>query len=110
MLDRTDALARQASQKGAEHLARQTASALYHLTASVTMAWEATQIGSSQRLLLADLVLSHRLIPRDPLSPIQEESLQCLFQSGSKNEHAGRYPTHVSKPINNSPLASNLTE
>ncbi len=80
LLDRTDVFARQASQKGAEHLARQTASALYHLTASVTMAWEATQIGSSQRQLLADLVLSHRLIPRDPLSPIQESSLQCLFQ------------------------------
>ena len=52
---------------GQDRHARQLASALYHLTTSIGMAWEATQIGSSQRMAQAQLALRHRLLPRDPL-------------------------------------------
>jgi hypothetical protein len=31
------------------------------------MAWEAAQTGSNERLRLAQLVLLHRVLPRDPL-------------------------------------------
>jgi acyl-CoA dehydrogenase len=47
--------------------ARQTASALYHLHCAVAMAWEAGRIGSVRRMQLAQGVLRHRLMPRDPL-------------------------------------------
>ncbi|MEZ5648966.1 MAG: acyl-CoA dehydrogenase family protein [Burkholderiaceae bacterium] len=47
---------------------RSAASALYHLSASVAMAWEAARLGSDTRRLLAETVLTHRLRPRDPLA------------------------------------------
>lgn len=50
-------------------LARQAASALYHLTSAVAMAEEAHAVpGDTRRLLLAKLVLEHRLLTRDPLA------------------------------------------
>ncbi|MFU8816350.1 MAG: acyl-CoA dehydrogenase family protein [Pseudomonadales bacterium] len=58
----------QAAARGEEGLTRQAASALYHLTSAVAMAWEATRIGSPHRALLARLVLQHRVLPRDPLA------------------------------------------
>jgi acyl-CoA dehydrogenase len=55
-----------------ERLARQAASALYHVASAVLMAGEAMAIaatgGDARRLLLARLVLDHRLAPRDPLA------------------------------------------
>jgi hypothetical protein len=49
-------------------LARQAASALYHLTSAVAMAEEAHAVrGDTRRLLLAKLVLEHRVLARDPL-------------------------------------------
>ena len=53
----------------AERLARQAASALYHAASAAVMAGEATASGDGSRLLLAKLVLDHRLSPRDPLAP-----------------------------------------
>jgi acyl-CoA dehydrogenase len=54
-----------------ERLARQAASALYHVASAAVMAGEAMAIaqtgGDARRLLLARLVLDHRLAPRDPL-------------------------------------------
>lgn len=63
------ALAGRAADAGAEGdvLARQAASALYHVTSAVAMAWEAGRIGSVRRMRLAQLVLSHRVLPQDPL-------------------------------------------
>jgi alkylation response protein AidB-like acyl-CoA dehydrogenase len=56
----------------AERLARQAASALYHVASAAIMASEAMAIaadsGDARRLLLARLVLDHRLAPRDPLA------------------------------------------
>ncbi len=51
-----------------ESAARQVASALYHLFTATAMAWEAGRIGSPRRMHLAQLVLRHRVLPRDPLA------------------------------------------
>jgi acyl-CoA dehydrogenase len=63
------ALASRAAEAGAsgDVLARQAASALYHVTSAVAMAWEAGRIGSVRRMRLAQLVLVHRVLPQDPL-------------------------------------------
>ena len=68
-IDRACALAETAAREGGEVLARQSASALYHCTAAAAMAWEAGGTGSADRLRWAQLVLLHRVLPRDPLSP-----------------------------------------
>lgn len=64
------ALAARAAEAGAEGdvLARQAASALYHVTSAVAMAWEAGRIGSVRRMRLAQLVLVYRVLPQDPLA------------------------------------------
>jgi alkylation response protein AidB-like acyl-CoA dehydrogenase len=50
--------------------ARWAASALYHTTSAVLMAWEASRPGvDARRALLARLVLEHRLTAKDPLAP-----------------------------------------
>ena len=47
---------------------RRAASALYYASAAVFMAWESCQPGvDARRLLLADAVLRHYLLPADPL-------------------------------------------
>ncbi|KQT13925.1 acyl-CoA dehydrogenase family protein [Ramlibacter sp. Leaf400] len=61
-------LAEAAAADGGDALARRAASALYHLTTAVSMAWEAHRIGKPERLLLCRLVLQHRLLPADPLA------------------------------------------
>lgn len=50
-----------------DHAARQAASALYHATSATAMAWEASRLGDTNRMRLAQLVLCHRALPRDPL-------------------------------------------
>ncbi len=69
-LARVCALAAQVAGLGAagEPQARSAASALYHLSSSVAMAWEAGQSQSARRMLLAQGVVLHRLLPRDPLA------------------------------------------
>jgi alkylation response protein AidB-like acyl-CoA dehydrogenase len=66
-LPRVMALAAVAQRDAA--LARQAASALYHLTSAITIAWEAGRLEDPHRLHLARMVLRHRLLPRDPLNP-----------------------------------------
>jgi hypothetical protein len=68
VLPRVAALASAASQKGGEAQARRAASALYHVTSAVAMAWEASRTGSALRTKLAAMVLRHRLLPPDPLA------------------------------------------
>jgi hypothetical protein len=65
--ERVFALTRAAAEEGSDAIARRAASALYHLTTACAMAWEAARIGKPARLLLAQLVLQHRLLPQDPL-------------------------------------------
>ncbi|QNP49414.1 acyl-CoA dehydrogenase family protein [Diaphorobacter aerolatus] len=66
-LSRASALAETTTENGHEHLARQTATALYCCTSAIAMAWEASKTGSKERLRLSQLVLVNRLLPRDPL-------------------------------------------
>ncbi len=77
LFDRAAALAARAQESPA--LARQAASALYHLTSAAAMAWEAARLGDKARLDLARLVLRHRVLPRDPLAdsdePVPDELL-----------------------------------
>ncbi len=65
-LSRAVALTQAALQNPA--LARQAASALYHLTSAAAMLWEARQLNMPARAELARLVLRHRVLPRDPLA------------------------------------------
>ncbi|MEG0201670.1 MAG: acyl-CoA dehydrogenase family protein, partial [Comamonas sp.] len=66
-LARASALAEKAAEEGGDVLARQAATGLYNCTSAIAMAWEAAQTGSAQRLRLSQLVLLHRVLPRDPL-------------------------------------------
>lgn len=54
-----------------ERLARTAASALYNSFTAIAMAWEARRIGSTERLRWAQLVLLHRVLPRDPLQDLE---------------------------------------
>src|SRR5690606_26573787 len=54
-----------------ERLARTAASALYNSFTAIAMAWEAGRIGSAERLRWAQLVLVHRVLPRDPLQDME---------------------------------------
>jgi hypothetical protein len=51
-----------------EHAARQAASALYHVSTAIAMAWEAGRLDCPRRMRLAQLVLKHRVLPHDPLA------------------------------------------
>ncbi len=70
-LERTLAFAeRVAAEPALEQTARLAASALYHVTSAILMAWEAAQPATDpRRALYARLVLEHRLSPHDPLAP-----------------------------------------
>jgi hypothetical protein len=63
---RAAALAERA-RSGEARLARQAASALYHVTSAAAMAWEGRQTGDAGRVAMAGMVLRHRVLPRDPL-------------------------------------------
>ena len=65
---RAFALAREAAQAKSDELARQAASGLYHVTTAAGLAREARQAGLPHRLALARMVLTHRLLPHDPLA------------------------------------------
>jgi alkylation response protein AidB-like acyl-CoA dehydrogenase len=75
--ERAAAMAERAQEEPA--LARQAASALYHLTSAAAMAWEAGRLGDAERLALARLVLRHRVMPRDPLAADDEDVSEALF-------------------------------
>ncbi|MBR1221964.1 acyl-CoA dehydrogenase family protein [Bradyrhizobium sp. U87765 SZCCT0131] len=66
-LERACAFAADVAARKAEPQARQAASALYHITSAIGLAHEAAAIAAPHRLALARLVLTHRLLPRDPL-------------------------------------------
>jgi len=78
ILGRVADLASWAAATPREEHARQAASALYDATTAVAMAWEAQRTGDARRLVLADLVLRHRLGARDPLA--QEPDPAPLFE------------------------------
>jgi alkylation response protein AidB-like acyl-CoA dehydrogenase len=63
---RAFALARHAGGEGGPVLARQAATALYNVATAAFMAWEARAL--PERAVLAAMVLTHRVLPRDPLA------------------------------------------
>jgi alkylation response protein AidB-like acyl-CoA dehydrogenase len=71
-LDRAITLAEAA--QGDPALARQAASALYHVTSAAALAWEASRLALPGRLEIARLALRHRVLPRDPLDPVSDEA------------------------------------
>ena len=52
-----------------EEHARLAASALYHAACAALMTWEAAKTSNGKRLLLARMVMDHRLSPLDPMAP-----------------------------------------
>jgi len=67
VVQRTLNTARQVAEYGTDNQARQIATALYAAVTSVAMAFEAIQIRSPVRMALAQMVIRHRLMARDPL-------------------------------------------
>ncbi|QDG74891.1 acyl-CoA dehydrogenase family protein [Labrenzia sp. PHM005] len=67
-LDMAETIAR----SGDETLARKAASAVYHSATAVLLACEGAKLGATggdaRRLLMARMVIDHRLAPQDPLS------------------------------------------
>jgi acyl-CoA dehydrogenase len=64
-----DGAARAAEARGdGDAVARQVASALYHVTTAIAMAWEAGGMASARRMRLAQAVLRQRVLPQDPLA------------------------------------------
>ena len=78
-LDRALALAGRAQDHPA--LARQAASALYNVTSAIVLAWESARLADPGRGALAEAVLTHRVLPRDPLEPAAEAA-QAVMQAG----------------------------
>lgn len=62
-----------ASDQEQEDKARLAVNALYNVTSAVLLAWEGVSAGrnggDARRLLLARMVLDHRLLPQDPMAP-----------------------------------------
>ena len=65
--------AQAAESPAGDAVARQVASALYHVTTAASMAWEAGRLGSARRMRLAQLVLRERVLPRDPPAGLDAE-------------------------------------
>ena len=68
-------LAERAAEAGADTMARQAASGLYHVVTAAGLAREAAAAELPHRLALARLVLLHKLTPRDPLAGVDDEGL-----------------------------------
>jgi alkylation response protein AidB-like acyl-CoA dehydrogenase len=79
---------RVASAAQEESLARAAASALYDAASAVLLAWEGAALGArhgdARRVLLARMVLEHRLSPRDPLdvqrAPGEDAAVHALLR------------------------------
>ena len=67
---RATRFARETAESGDDAAAREAASALYYAAAATVLAAEGARLaaaGDARRLLLARLVLDHKVMPRDPL-------------------------------------------
>ncbi len=71
-VDRAVAFAEEVAKSGNETLARRAADALYHAASAVLMACEGATLGAAggdaRRMILARMVIDHRLRPQDPLA------------------------------------------
>jgi len=76
-IERAFALAQHAAQQDRPDLARQAASGLYHALSLAALRWEAADAAMADRSLLAEHVLRHRLMPRDPCAIPEDEDDSC---------------------------------
>jgi alkylation response protein AidB-like acyl-CoA dehydrogenase len=89
LVDRAAKFAERIAREGGESLMRQAASALYHSTSAVLLAAEGARLGrqgrDARRLVLARMVLDHRLRPQDPLegSDSDASALDALLDDAS---------------------------
>ncbi|MDF1793243.1 MAG: acyl-CoA dehydrogenase family protein [Thalassobaculaceae bacterium] len=67
LLARAVAAVGSAAETGADDRARSVASGLYHAASACLLAAEGAQLGDVRRTALAELVIRHKLTPRDPL-------------------------------------------
>lgn len=79
-VDRAASFAEAVSGAGSEPLARQASDALYNVTSAVLLAAEGALLGrmgeDARRLVLARMVLDHRLRPQDPLAGVESSPAQ----------------------------------
>ncbi|GAA4479529.1 acyl-CoA dehydrogenase family protein [Enteractinococcus fodinae] len=77
-LDRVTHAVEGLADSAAEEQVRQVATALYNITSAVIMVSEGARIaaasGDHSRLVLAAMVLRHRVLPQDPLAPVTESA------------------------------------
>ena len=70
-------MAEESATSGNETMARKASDALYHVTSASLLAREGAQLGTqdqdARRLILARMVIDHRLSPQDPLAIPQDE-------------------------------------
>lgn len=60
---------------------RQAASALYHITTAIFMAWEAVQLAPDyRRLAISHLVLKNKLLPQDPLLTYVSPEKEAIYR------------------------------
>ena len=75
--ERALAVAEEIATSGNETLARKASDALYHITSATLLAHEGAKLGAqgedARRLILARMVIDHRLRPQDPLAIPQDE-------------------------------------
>ena len=81
-IDRSVDLGEQIGTQGNQALARKASDALYHATSAVLLANEGARLAimrnDARRLVLAHLVLSHRLLPQDPLAASSDDDAATL--------------------------------
>jgi len=79
-LDRVAGFTERVARKADEALYRRAASALYHVTSAALLAVEGAQLGAmgrdARRLVLARMVLDHRLRASDPLDAVESRPEQ----------------------------------
>lgn len=73
LLARSVAAVDAAAEAGADDRARAVASGLYHATSACLLAAEGALLGDVRRTALAELVIQHKLTPRDPLGEEGED-------------------------------------
>jgi hypothetical protein len=88
--DRAVVLAERVAGEKDEPSVRLAASALYHATSAVLLAWEGAQPGvDPRRALYARFVLDHRLSHRDPLEPenntFEREAIDLVLGEGESS-------------------------
>ncbi|WBU56266.1 acyl-CoA dehydrogenase family protein [Paracoccus sediminicola] len=80
---------------------RRAATALYHVSSSVFMMWEAAQLAeehpeiAADRVHLAQMVLQHRLSASDPLAPAEDEPAwlpELLARAAIDGDVSGKEP------------------